>query len=462
MTQHSVILGAGIAGLLAAAALADAGHRVSIIERDRLPDSASGRRGIPQGPHLHSLLAKGWQTMEELVPGLISDVVAAGAHVLDDPRLGARMHIQNGPYAFNRTDPVSDPAALATYQVTRPQLEYSLRRRVTALPNVGITDGHDVGELVADHPDRITGVTITDRHSGATRTLGADLVVDATGRATRTPSLLEQLGYKRPPQRSFTVHGVYYSQQITIPEQDSFPERLILVLPASGAGRGGLVAGENGIWTLTVAAHADEHPTPPQTSADMLTLAEQFVPPHICPALRRAQPLSDIAVYRYPGGTWRRYDLSPRLPAGLLVIGDALCCLDPIYGQGITMAARHAYTLRTHLREHEACDPSELYRSLATLIAPVWAANQPPNQHRRRSVKDKAQQHAIRWTRRKILQAAATDIVITERLIRVGHMIDPPQQLLRPALLARVTAHHLRQAVPLRFPRPRSRTHADA
>jgi 2-polyprenyl-6-methoxyphenol hydroxylase-like FAD-dependent oxidoreductase len=447
MTEHSVILGAGIAGLLAAAALADTGHRVSIIERDRLPDSASARRGIPQGPHLHSLLSKGWQTMEELVPGLISDVIAAGAHVLDDARLGARMHIQNGPYAFNRTDPVADPAALATYQVTRPQLEYSLRRRVAALPNLTITDGHDVGELVAGQPDHITGVTITDRQTGRTRTLGADLVVDATGRATRTPLLLEQLGYQRPPQRSFTVHGVYYSQQITIPEQDSFPERLILVLPASGAGRGGLVAGERDTWTLTVAAHADEHPAPPKTLADMIALAGRFLPPHICTALQHAQPCSDVAVYRYPGGTWHRYDRSGRLPEGLFVIGDALCCLDPVYGQGITMAARQAHTLRTHLRKHGTSNAPGLYQSLTKVIAPVWATNQPPSQGR--SLKDKARQRAIVWTRRKMLEAAATDIVVTERLVRVGHMIDPPQRLLEPILLAHVAAHHLGQASPL-------------
>lgn len=462
MTEHSVVLGAGIAGLLAAAALADAGHRVSIIERDRLADSASARRGIPQGPHLHSLLAKGWQTMEELVPGLIGDVVDAGAHVLDDARLGARMHIQNGPYAFNRTDPVSNPAALATYQVTRPQLEHSLCRRVAALPNVTITDGHDIGELVAGHPDRITGVTITDRQTGTTRTLVADLVVDATGRATRTPLLLERLGYERPPQRSFTVHGVYYSQQITIPDQDGFPERLILVLPATGAGRGGLVAGEKHTWTLTVAAHADEHPRQPQTLADMLILAEQFVPPHIYPALRHAQPRSDVAVYRYPGGTWHRYDHSAGLPEGLFVIGDALCCLDPIYGQGITMAARQAHILRTHLRAHGASNAPGLYRSLTEVIAPVWATNQPPSQNQNRSLKLKAQQRAIVWVRRKMLEAAVTDIFVTERLIRVGHMIDPPQRLLEPTLLARVAAHHLRQAMPFRFRGPRKDAHADA
>lgn len=446
MTEHSVVLGAGIAGLLAAAALADAGHQVSIIERDRLPDSPSPRRGIPQGPHLHSLLAKGWQTMEELAPGLISDVIAAGGHVLDDARLGARMHIQNGPYAFNRTDPVSDPISLATYQVTRPQLEYSLRRRVAALPNVTITDGHDVGGLVAGRPDRITGVTTTDRQTGTARTLITDLVVDATGRATRTPLFLEQLGYERPPQRAFTVHGVYYSQQLTIPEQNSFPERLILVLPASGAGRGGLVAGENDTWTLTVAAHADEHPRPPKTLSDMLALAETFVPSHVYPALCRAQPCSDVAVYRYPGGTWHRYDRSARLPTGLFVIGDALCCLDPIYGQGITMAARQAYALRAHLREHGTSNAIGLYRSLTEVIAPVWATNQPPSEERSRSLKEEAQHRAIMWTRRKMLEAAVTDIFVTERLIRVGHMIDPPQRLLDPRLLAHVAAHHLSRA----------------
>jgi 2-polyprenyl-6-methoxyphenol hydroxylase-like FAD-dependent oxidoreductase len=243
---------------------------------------------------------------------------------------------------------------------------------------------------------------------------------------------------------------VYYSQQITIPDQDSFPERLILVLPASGTGRGGLVAGENDTWTLTVATQANEHPTPPKTLTEMLTLAEEFVPAHVRPVLRQAQPLTDVAVYRYPGCTWHRYDRCERLPEGLLVIGDALCRLNPIFGQGITMAARQAHLLRTHLREQPSPDPPLLHQSLATLIAPVWATNRPPGQSRsRRSLKDTARQRAVEWTRRKVLEAAATDIVVTERLVRVGHMIDPPQRLLEPCLLGRVAAHHLRRAINL-------------
>lgn len=448
MTDHSVVLGAGIAGLLAAAALADAGHNVTVIERDRLPDNTSHRRGIPQGPHLHSLLSRGWHTIEELVPGLIEDVIAAGGQALDDARLGARMHIQNGPYAFNRTDPVADPAALATYLVTRSLLECALRRRVAAQPNVTIKDDHDVGELVAGRPDRITGVTVHDRQTGAMATLDADLVVDATGRATRTPLLLERLGYDRPPQRSFTVHGVYYSQQIAIPDQDTFPERLVLVIPPDGEGRGGLMAGEHGTWTLTIAAHADEHPTPPTTFTEMLSLAEEFAPAHLHPALHRAVPLSDVVVYRYPGGTWHRYDRCGRHPGGLVVIGDALCCLDPIQGQGVTMAARHALELRTHLRNHGVVDPQGFHQSLAHMIAPVWATNQPPAHRADRGVKDRARRRALQWGRRKVLEAAG-DIVVTERLVRIVNMVDPPQRLLEPRFLVRVAAYHLRKTLAL-------------
>jgi flavin-dependent dehydrogenase len=447
MTDHAVVLGAGIAGLLAAAALADRHATVTVVERDRLPDGPFERRGVPQAPHLHSILSRGWLTIEELLPGFLADLTACGGGVLDDAHLGARIHVQNGPYTFNRTDPVADPAALIMQLVTRPFVEFHLRRRVAALPNVTITDDRDIVELVAAQPRRISGVSISDRRTGQTQTLSADLVIDATGRGTRTPLLLENLGLGRPPQRSFTVHGVYYSQRITIPNHDTFPERLILVVPSTAAGRGGLMAGENDTWTLTVAKHANEPHSPPTTFADMLALAEEFVPPHIRPALQRAQPLTDVMVHRYPGGTWHRYDRHPHHPEGLLVVGDALCCLDPIHGQGITMAALHAHTLRTHLRHGRGVDPRRIHQALAAVTAPVWAMNQPPDHTTTtRGVKQALQGRLIRWGRHKVLQSA-DDIVVTERLIRVANMIDPPQRLLEPTLLARVAAHHIRRTL---------------
>jgi 2-polyprenyl-6-methoxyphenol hydroxylase-like FAD-dependent oxidoreductase len=431
-------------GLLAAAVLAEKFSAVTVIERDRLPDSPIDRRGIPQGRHLHSLLSRGSLTIEELVPGFLADLAAAGAWVLDDANM-SRIHMQTGRYAFNRTDTVADPAALTTYLASRPFIEFHLRRRVTRLGNVTILDGRDVSDLVAAQPDCITGVAVSDRESGATETIDTDLVVDATGRGARAAALLEELGYERPPQRTFTVNGVYCSQTIAIPDQNSFPERLVLVLPDGDTGRGGLVAGESNKWTLTIAARGSRKSTSPKTFADMLDVAADFVPAHIQPALDRARPLTDVSTHRYPGGVWHRYDQLTRYPRGLVVLGDALCCLDPINGQGITMAALHARALRTHLRKG-AADPQQFYRSLTPVIAPVWAANIPASQTGASGLRKSVERQAIRWSSRKFLEAAEHDIVVTERLMRIANLIDPPRRLVEPRMVARVLAHHTYRA----------------
>lgn len=449
MHDHVIVLGASIAGLLAAAAVADASSSVTIVERDVLPYTPIDRRGTPQAPHLHSVLSRGWLTIEDLLPGFLSALAVAGSVVLDDPHLGARIHVQNGPFALNRTDPVTDPGSLTMHLATRGFVEHQLRRRVAALPNVTVVDGHDIIELVAGQPGRITGVTLGDRATGVTRSLSGDLVVDATGRASRTPLLLEQLGFGRPPRQSFTVHGAYYSQRLTIPDDDTFAERLVLVVPPTGAGRGGLTIGENGTWTLTVATHAGDTPTAPTTFAEMLAEARRFLPPHVYRALCSARPLTDVLVHRYAGGTWHRYDRHPTHPHGLVVLGDALCCLDPLHGQGITMAALHAHTLRAHVRAAHGFDPQRFHHALAAITSPVWATNQPPGQRPARSRAHVLQGRVLRWAQRKILEAAH-DIVVTEQLMRAVNMVDPPQRLLRPAMVARVCAYHLHRTLSTR------------
>ena len=451
MNDHAVVLGAGIAGLVAASVLAEQFASVTVVERDLLPDSPIDRRGAPQGRHLHSLLSRGSQILEELHPGFLADLTDADALVLDDPDM-RRIYSRMGHYTFNRTDPAAEPAALVTYQASRPFLEFHLRRRVAALPNVAFLDGRDIGELVATRPNRVTGVTVHDRDSEASETLDADLIIDATGRATRTPLLLERLGYPRPPERTFTADGIYHSQQLTIPDEDTFLERLILVLPEGKAQRGGLMACENNTWTLTIAGRVADLPPAPTDFADMLTLAREFIPPHIQPALHRAQPLTKVMTYRYPGGVWRRYDKMTRHPDGLLVLGDALCSLDPINGQGMTMATLHGATLRTHLRRATPVDPQSFYAAVTAITKPVWASNADQPSADADSSPTPVSKRAAGWARRKILESAVDDMVITERLMRVANFIDPPKRLLEPAFLGHVAAHHIRQGeVP---PRP--------
>ncbi|ORA35986.1 hypothetical protein BST13_12890 [Mycobacterium aquaticum] len=446
LRDHAVVLGAGIAGLVAATVLAERFALVTVVERDQLPDSPIDRRGVPQGRHLHSLLSRGSQILEELHPGFLADLVEAGALILDDPDMH-RIHSRVGPYTFNRTHSAADPTALVTYLASRPFLEFHLRRRVEALPNVAFLDGHDVGELFSTQPHRITGVTISPRDSTSSETLSTDLIIDATGRATRTPLLLDRLGFPPPAEHTFTADGRYYSQQIEIPDQDSFRERLILVLPEGKAQRGGLMACENNTWTLTIAGRASDLTHTPTDFADMLTLAGDFIPPHIQPALHSAQPLTEVQTYRYPGGTWRRYDRLARHPDGLLVLGDALCSLDPINGQGMTMATLHGTTLRAHLSRTGRVDPQAFYTAIAAITKPVWASNAQQPSGRGNKSSSPLSLRAFAWTRRKILESAADDMMITERLMRVANFIDPPQRLIAPGFLARVAAHHIKRGL---------------
>jgi 2-polyprenyl-6-methoxyphenol hydroxylase-like FAD-dependent oxidoreductase len=437
--EHAVILGAGMAGLLTAAALAEQFAQVTIVERDTLPANAVARRGVPQGRHLHSLLSGGSQALESLVPGILAELADAGAVVVDGADL-AEVLFRTGLHTFNRTDPVADPAALTTFQASRPFLEHHLRRRVEALPNVHRVDGCEAVNLIAAQSNRVAGVRVVDRGTNVPGALDADLVVDATGRASRTPALLERLGYRRPPQQSWRTDGVYFSQRFTLPEPHRVAEKLILVLPDDGRSRGGLVANEHGSWTLTISSHAASGTTAPRDLRDMLALAADFLPRRVLGALGEAVPLGAVSVMRYPGGTWHRYDQVTDMPDGLLVVGDALCSLDPIHGQGMTLAARHAVTLRDQLRATGTVAPAAFYRSTAKLTAAVWAMNAAPEMSDRR-------RRMQAWLRARILDAAADDIAITEQLLRVTNFVDPPRRMRRPDLLRRVAAFHVEVAI---------------
>ncbi|OHV01120.1 hypothetical protein BKN37_17340 [Mycobacterium talmoniae] len=432
-----------MAGLLAARALSESYPRVTLVERDTLPTGPMHRRGIPQGRHLHSMLSRGWQVLEELFPGFLDELVADGAQVIDDGDL-SRIYVRLGRYGLNRTQRVADPAALVVHLASRPFLEFHLRRRVAALGGIRFLDCHDVVAPIAATADRLTGVRVVNRATGAESALHADLVVDAMGRAARTPAFLDDLGYGRPAEQRTAAPGTYFSQLLRIPD-GMIDEKMVLVRPGRGLPIGGLLAYEHGSWMLTVGQLGID-PEPPADLAGMLALAEHFAPPPILAGLHAAEPLGAVAVSRLPAGAWRRYDRMPRFPAGLVVIGDALCSLNPIHGQGMAMAALQAVALRDQLHGGDRHLPQRFFRAAADLIGPVWAMNQAtdraqaPNQGRR-SLPTRLRS----WTTNQALRAAEHDIVLTERLFRVTSLVDPPTRLQDPSLLARVLVGNLRR-----------------
>jgi 2-polyprenyl-6-methoxyphenol hydroxylase-like FAD-dependent oxidoreductase len=446
--EHAAVVGAGMAGLLAARVLSEVYETVTVVERDPLPHTFVPRKGIPQGRHLHAMLTRGWQVLEKLFPGLLDELVAAGAHVLDDGDL-SRIYVRMGPYGLNRSGKFSDPAALVSYLASRPFLEFHIRRRVGALGNVRFLEGHDAVEPIATTADRVTGVRVVNRDNGNDIVLDADLVVDAMGRAARTPAFLENLGYGRAAEERSTAHASYSSLLLRIPE-GAIAEKLMLVIdPRAGEPRGGLTAYEHGTWMLTVGRLAMD-PEPPTDLAGILALAEQFTPASIMSGLRSAEPLGDVSVFRYTGAVWRRYDLMSRFPKGFLVVGDALCSLNPIYGQGMTVAALQSLALRDYLLDGDSGVPQQFFRAAAKHIGPPWAMNQARDRassptHRRRSLS----RRITNWTMIKALKAAENDIVLTETLQRVSNLVDPPSRLQDPALIPRVILGNLRRRTKL-------------
>jgi len=421
--ERAVVCGAGMGGLLAARVLSDFYGTVTVVERDKLPDTADQRRGVPQGRHFHVLWSRGAHELAGLFPGIDDDLVAAGAAVCDDGDL-SRVSIRVAGHELSRAGKFSDPSAVKLHLLSRPLLESHVRRRVIAIDNVEILDGHDVVEPLAPTPQRVTGAKVVDRETGTGRTLDADLVVDAMGRSARTPAFLDGLGYGRPVAERSTTSATYTSLLMRIPD-GIIKERMTFVVPEPKKAVGGAFSVyELDTWIFTLTRVADNEP--PGSLTGMIRMATQFAPPALLRALKRGEPLSEISMFRYPGATWRRYDQMDRFPAGFLVFGDAICSTNPIYGQGMTVAALEATALQECLREANGDVAQRFFAAAAEQIGPMWASNQFNDLYLDSGNPDHAASKELLDFREAVLSAAETSPALSEKLYRSMNLVDPP------------------------------------
>lgn len=440
LEQRAVVCGASMAGLLAAGVLSDFYEAVTLVERDRLPDGPEQRRGVPQGRHFHALLSTGSKALGQLFPGLLDELVTAGATVLDDE---TRVYVRLGRHELDRSAKLADPASLIFYQPSRPFLDSHVRRRVRAIENVRILDGHDVVEPVVDRAHRVTGARVVNRDTGEETVLDAELVVDATGRSARMPAFLDKLGYERPVEQRYPVHLSYASQFLRMPA-GALGEKSISVSPMPERPIGVVaVAYEHGTWILTLFG-VDGYELPDDL-AGIIECAAQFAPPFLIAALRAAEPLGAVSAQRYPVSTWRRYDKMRQFPAGLLVMGDAICSFNPVYMQGMTMAALQAVALRNCLADHDGDLSRQFFKAAAKQIAPVWRGNRLTDLTLSQGGGWRwALRRMVSWPMDKVAAAAANDPAVTEAILRVTHFVDPPARLLRPSFLMRLVAANRR------------------
>ncbi|MGI5170482.1 FAD-dependent oxidoreductase [Spirillospora sp. CA-253888] len=449
----AVVIGSGMGGLLAARVLLDHFDRVTLLDRDRFPESPAHRAGTPQSHHAHGLLLRGREIIEELFPGIEEELRAAGATVERD-RVPFQVVSPFGPLPLTPID-----YEFGVY--SRFLLEWQIRERLAAHSRLRLLEGAEVVGLDTGGPAAgpVTGVRMRSRGGDidAVSVLAADLVVDASGRRSKAPDWLRELGYGEVAEETITS-GIGYASRFYA-KPDGFPgdwSGIVINGRAPDNPRCGLVLGiEKDQWHVTLGGIAGA--APPTDEAGFLRWARDLPDPTVYECIRIARPLSPVRGHRLLTNRLRHFERLDRWPSGFVVTADAVCAFNPIYGQGMTVAATDALVLDECLRDH--ADPSpggvrlhptrtrpgferEFQRRLAKNVATAWmVAGSEDLRWPEITLHGARPQRGAKTARRWIdlvLRAAVADPYLAERYFNLIMMMAPPATMFGPRVLARV------------------------
>ncbi len=428
--RRALVIGGSMGGLLAARALSDHFGYVGIVERDAFPQIGENRRGVPQGHHTHGLLSRGAAILEQMLPGLSDEVVADGG-LRGDPGLRGRWVVDGRP--IRRV--VTGREGLL---VSRPRLEGHVRRRVLELPSVEALTGCAArGLAMSDDGRRVVGLRV-QREGAVEEVVPADLVVDATGRGSQSPRWLEAVGFPPPGEERVEVDIRYMTRLYRRRPEHLVGDRFVLLAATPPSGRAGFVTAIEGMrWMVTLQTYLGERL--PSDDAGFRAFAASLPAPDIAAVLDDAEPCSDAVAYHYPASQRRRYDRLRRFPEGYLVFGDAVCSFNPVYGQGMSMAAIEAAALDDCLRRGARDTLAHrFFQAIARPIESAWRASAEsdlrfPAVTGRRPLRVRlANRYADRLAR-----VAERDHAVAAAVLALINLEAGPEAVMRPTILWR-------------------------
>lgn len=439
MFRHAIVIGGSIAGLLAGRALANHFERVTIIERDAFPETPEPRNGTPQSHHLHALLMRGQLVMEQFFPGLRDQLIAAGA-ILLDPAQDVELNSAFGwlpRYTSNLTQ----------ISLSRPLLDWCIRQRLATFTNVQFLPSTTVQDLVpSEDGTAIAGVVV--RTAETTQTLSADWVVDASGSKSKTPQWLKSLGYEPPKEIVVNAFVGYSSRIYRRPENAPTEWKGLFISPAPpDRTRGGAVFPIEGDRWMVGLAGADRD-YPPTDEAEFLEYAKTLDSTEFYEVIKDAEPLTPIHGFKGTENRLRYYDRMPRHPDHFIIMGHAACAFNPIYAQGMTVAALTAELLDQNFAKHTGSlkgFAKQLQRKIGKLQEQPWtfAISQD---HRFRGAEGFKPTRSGQWLDRYFDHLGE---LMTERpeiyqaFLEVIHMLKPGSSLMHPRIAVQVFQHTL-------------------